>query len=88
MAYIETSNLDGETNLKLKQAAPETANCDTDDEIRQLRGECEAEAPTIHLYEFYGNIEVKDASQRDNNEGYSNIILCDFTLHCRTADTN
>jgi phospholipid-transporting ATPase len=59
MAYIETSNLDGETNLKLKQAIQETANCTSDDEIIALRGDCEAEAPTKHLYEFYGNIEVK-----------------------------
>ena len=34
MAYIETSNLDGETNLKLKQALPETANFTNDDEIK------------------------------------------------------
>ena len=62
MAYIETSNLDGETNLKLKQALPETANYTNDDEISQLRGECEAEAPTKHLYEFYGNIEIGQRS--------------------------
>ena len=43
-------------------ALPETANYTSDDEIKNLRGECEAEAPTKHLYEFYGNIEVKDSS--------------------------
>ena len=42
----------------LKQALPETANYTNDDEIKDLKGECEAEAPTKHLYEFYGNIEV------------------------------
>ena len=37
MAYIETSNLDGETNLKLKQALTETASFTNDDEIVDLR---------------------------------------------------
>lgn len=69
MAYIETSNLDGETNLKLKQALPETANYTSDDEIKNLRGEIEAEAPTKHLYEFYGNIEVKDNSHSMRDDG-------------------
>jgi len=58
MAYIETSNLDGETNLKLKQALPATADFTSDEEIRTLRGDCEAEAPTKHLYEFLGNLKL------------------------------
>ena len=37
MAYIETSNLDGETNLKLKQALTETASFTNDEEIVDLR---------------------------------------------------
>ena len=36
MAYIETSNLDGETNLKLKQALPATADYTSDEEIKEL----------------------------------------------------
>ena len=60
MAYIETSNLDGETNLKLKQALPVTADFTSDEEIRTLRGDCEAEAPTKHLYEFYGNLKLSN----------------------------
>lgn len=63
MAYIETSNLDGETNLKLKQALAATADLTSDIEISQLRGDCEAEAPTKHLYEFYGNIRLNDENQ-------------------------
>ena len=50
-------------------ALPETANYTSDDEIKNLRGECEAEAPTKHLYEFYGNIEVKDNSHSMRDDG-------------------
>ena len=63
MAYIETSNLDGETNLKLKQALPVTAEFDFDDELKKLKGDLEAEAPTKHLYEFYGSFKKKGDDQ-------------------------
>lgn len=33
VAYIETSNLDGETNLKIRQALPKTARFIDDDTI-------------------------------------------------------
>ena len=54
-------------------ALPETANYTSDDEIKNLRGECEAEAPTKHLYEFYGNIEVKDNSHSMRDDDHQRI---------------
>uniref|UniRef100_A0A671KV59 Phospholipid-transporting ATPase n=1 Tax=Sinocyclocheilus anshuiensis TaxID=1608454 RepID=A0A671KV59_9TELE len=45
MCYIETSNLDGETNLKIRQGLQITA------EIKDIDS-------LIHLYEFVGNIRL------------------------------
>lgn len=52
LCYIETSNLDGETNLKIKQAVPETANVLTPVEASRLGGHIKSEQPNNSLYTF------------------------------------
>ncbi|KAJ2358950.1 aminophospholipid translocase, partial [Coemansia sp. RSA 2611] len=52
MCYIETSNLDGETNLKVKQALPETAKFLTPADLADLRGHMKTELPNDSLYTF------------------------------------
>ena len=56
MCYIETSNLDGETNLKIRQGLSETSQLLTHQELLQLGGTVECAVPNRHLYEFVGNI--------------------------------
>ncbi len=56
MCYIETSNLDGETNLKIRSALPTTCDLDSPDKICDLRAEVECEHPNEKLYEFKGNL--------------------------------
>uniref|UniRef100_A0A669F570 Phospholipid-transporting ATPase n=1 Tax=Oreochromis niloticus TaxID=8128 RepID=A0A669F570_ORENI len=48
MCYIETSNLDGETNLKIRQGLQVTADIKEIDSL----------IPNRHLYEFVGNIRL------------------------------
>ncbi|ESP01821.1 hypothetical protein LOTGIDRAFT_225116 [Lottia gigantea] len=62
MCYIETSNLDGETNLKLRQGVTQTSKLLTSDELSDLRGVVECELPNRHLYEFVGNIRPSGQS--------------------------
>uniref|UniRef100_A0A8C9VXV1 Phospholipid-transporting ATPase n=1 Tax=Scleropages formosus TaxID=113540 RepID=A0A8C9VXV1_SCLFO len=45
MCYIETSNLDGETNLKIRQGLPLTANLQSTEELMGLSGRLECEGP-------------------------------------------
>ena len=56
MCYIETANLDGETNLKLRQGLPQTAKLLTHEDLLDLTGTVECELPNRHLYDFVGNI--------------------------------
>ncbi|KAJ2163162.1 aminophospholipid translocase [Coemansia sp. RSA 552] len=56
MCYIETSNLDGETNLKVKQALPETAKMLSPTDLCDLRGHLKTELPNDSLYTFEGTL--------------------------------
>lgn len=58
MCYIETSNLDGETNLKIRQGLQVTADLKDIDSLMRLSGRMECESPNRHLYEFVGNIRL------------------------------
>ncbi|TVY82511.1 putative phospholipid-transporting ATPase [Lachnellula suecica] len=59
IAYIETMALDGETNLKSKQAPPSLAKlCGTLEEISVCRAEVVVEDPNLDLYNFDGRVTV------------------------------
>uniref|UniRef100_A0A3P9PDN6 Phospholipid-transporting ATPase n=1 Tax=Poecilia reticulata TaxID=8081 RepID=A0A3P9PDN6_POERE len=58
MCYIETSNLDGETNLKIRQGLQVTADIKDIDNLMRLSGRMKCESPNRHLYEFVGNIHL------------------------------
>ncbi|KAI8037368.1 hypothetical protein M5D96_009501 [Drosophila gunungcola] len=54
MCFIETANLDGETNLKIRQGLPATAGLLETKDLQRLEGRIECELPNRHLYEFNG----------------------------------
>ena len=56
MCYVETANLDGETNLKIKSSLTATASYNTDSQLCRIAGSLEAELPNRQLYEFSGRI--------------------------------
>ncbi|KAL6453166.1 DRS2 Probable phospholipid-transporting ATPase DRS2 [Candida maltosa Xu316] len=59
LCYIETANLDGETNLKIKQSKTETAGLlNPHDLVRDLAGtEIMSEQPNSSLYTYEGNLK-------------------------------
>lgn len=59
MAFIETSNLDGETNLKIRQAVPATAALLETRDLLNFNGTVECEPPNRHLYEFNGVLKER-----------------------------
>ncbi|XP_071561115.1 probable phospholipid-transporting ATPase IA isoform X5 [Temnothorax nylanderi] len=54
MSFIETANLDGETNLKIRQAHSDTANLLDTAELMNFHANIQCEPPNRHLYEFHG----------------------------------
>ncbi|XP_023493925.2 phospholipid-transporting ATPase IA isoform X1 [Equus caballus] len=58
VCYIETSNLDGETNLKIRQGLPATSDIKDIDSLMRISGRIECESPNRHLYDFVGNIRL------------------------------
>ncbi|CEP18116.1 hypothetical protein [Parasitella parasitica] len=59
LCYIETSNLDGEVNLKIKQALPETASYLSPSDVSNLAGILKCEQPNNRLYNYDGTISLK-----------------------------
>ncbi|CAB1349841.1 unnamed protein product [Coregonus sp. 'balchen'] len=58
MCYTETSNLDGETNLKIRQGLPLTVGLQSLEELMGLSGRLECEEPNRHLYDFTGTLRL------------------------------
>lgn len=59
LCYIETANLDGETNLKIKQAIPETAHLVSHSELSRLGGRIRSEQPNSSLYTYEGTLAMQ-----------------------------
>ncbi|XP_073710479.1 phospholipid-transporting ATPase IA isoform X3 [Misgurnus anguillicaudatus] len=76
MCYIETSNLDGETNLKIRQGLQITTDLKDIDSLMRLSGRIECESPNRHLYEFVGNIRL---------DGHSTVPLSPDQILMRGA---
>ncbi|CAG9465195.1 unnamed protein product [Pedinophyceae sp. YPF-701] len=82
VAYVETSNLDGETNLKLRRAPDETAARQGEAALAELaeRGaRVQCDHPNNHLYTFNGNMVVEGLG-KDVPLGPQNVLLRGCTL--------
>ncbi|KAJ8772202.1 hypothetical protein K2173_027379 [Erythroxylum novogranatense] len=60
ICYVETTNLDGETNLKLKQALDASSNLHEDSSFRDFKAIVRCEDPNANLYSFVGSLELGD----------------------------
>nr|BAJ86425.1 predicted protein [Hordeum vulgare subsp. vulgare] len=64
ICYVETMNLDGETNLKLKQSLEVTSRLQDDDSFAGFGAVIRCEDPNANLYSFVGNIEIEEQQQQ------------------------
>ncbi|XP_027329392.1 putative phospholipid-transporting ATPase 9 [Abrus precatorius] len=60
ICYVETMNLDGETNLKLKQALEGTSKLQEDSAFQNFKAVIKCEDPNANLYTFVGSLELED----------------------------
>lgn len=59
ICYVETMNLDGETNLKLKRSLEVTLPLEEDETFKDFRGVIRCEDPNASLYTFIGNLDYE-----------------------------
>ncbi|KAJ6647684.1 Phospholipid-transporting ATPase IA [Pseudolycoriella hygida] len=78
MSFIETSNLDGETNLKIRQGVPATAKFLETKDLVNFNGTLECEPPNRHLYEFNG--VLKEQGKISVALGPDQVLLRGATL--------
>lgn len=81
--YVETKNLDGETNLKVRQALHCSSNIRTSRDITRSKFWIESEGPHANLYSYQGNLKWIDINDNTlNNEPISinNLLLRGCTL--------
>ncbi|XP_048228563.1 probable phospholipid-transporting ATPase 4 isoform X2 [Ricinus communis] len=60
ICYVETMNLDGETNLKIKRSLEATIQLNQNEEFSKFKATVRCEDPNPSLYTFVGNVEFED----------------------------
>lgn len=60
ICYVETMNLDGETNLKLKQSLDATSVINDDLNFKDFKATIKCEDPNASLYTFVGTMEYQE----------------------------
>ncbi|CAL5186218.1 unnamed protein product [Lathyrus oleraceus] len=59
VCYVETMNLDGETNLKLKHALEATTRLNDEESLQKFRAMVKCEDPNENLYSFIGTLKYE-----------------------------
>ncbi|KAL2904905.1 putative phospholipid-transporting ATPase 9 [Bienertia sinuspersici] len=60
VCYVETMNLDGETNLKMKQALEVTTSFLEDSSFKDFKSTLRCEDPNANLYTFIGSMDYEE----------------------------
>jgi len=74
LCFIDTCNIDGETNLKTMNAIEYTKKTLAEADLSKLNVNIECENPNPSLYTFSGSMEV-DGSKGKLSIGVSNVLL-------------
>lgn len=73
--YVETKNLDGETNLKMKATEKEIyGHFKEESDLHKLDGEVQCELPNEQIYKFEGNITYKSGQDGKTSLGVENML--------------
>lgn len=61
LCYLETKNLDGETNLKVRKALPATSSLSSEEDLEKSSFVLDSEPPHQNLYKYSGVLRYADA---------------------------
>lgn len=78
--YVETKNLDGETNLKARMAIPETSHLQDAEDCAQLQGYIDSDAPSSNLYFTNGSISLVEFPDQARESSFTDSIDTDLRL--------
>ena len=62
LAFVETKNLDGETNLKIRKALKATASVQSEEDLEHARFALDSEPPHANLYSYNGVLKYRTDS--------------------------
>ncbi|KAI0077495.1 phospholipid-translocating P-type ATPase [Panus rudis PR-1116 ss-1] len=68
MCYLETKNLDGETNLKPRKSVRATASIISEDDIERIAFVLDSEPPHQNLYLYHGVLRYKDPNTGEQKQ--------------------
>ena len=63
--YVQTANIDGETDLKTRVALPETAGFTSDEDVCRLMCEVQCSQPNSHVYQFDAALRLNARTPSD-----------------------
>ncbi|ODQ59812.1 hypothetical protein WICANDRAFT_30420 [Wickerhamomyces anomalus NRRL Y-366-8] len=81
--FIETKNLDGETNLKSRQGLKSTSQLKHARDLAQCNFHIKSEAPSMNLYNYQGSLNWEDNEKSDSSDetiNITNMLLRGSTL--------
>ncbi|KAI0777467.1 phospholipid-translocating P-type ATPase [Trametes elegans] len=68
MCYLETKNLDGETNLKPRKSVKATSSITSEEDVERVSFILDSEPPHANLYLYHGVMRYKDPASGDQKQ--------------------
>ena len=78
LCYVETKNLDGETNLKPRKSVRATSSATSEDDIERMQFILDSEPPHQNLYLYHGVLRYADPAtgeQKTEAVGINEMVL-------------
>ncbi|EIN05442.1 phospholipid-translocating P-type ATPase [Punctularia strigosozonata HHB-11173 SS5] len=88
MCYLETKNLDGETNLKPRRALKATAAIRSEEDIERASFVLDSEPPHANLYLYNGQLRYRDPASPSGEEKREAVTINELLLRgCTVRNT-
>jgi phospholipid-translocating ATPase len=89
LCYIETKNLDGETNLKPRRSLKATCTITSEEDLEHAAFYLDSEPPHPNLYSYNGVLKYSNRSQPDEAEKMEPVTINELLLRgCTVRNTS